>query len=73
VTVSFCELCAEFDVNFKAAYQELAEEKMKGRREGEAAQRKLSRIPSASHAHQGKQGCSRVQKEDADRSLPTDL
>jgi hypothetical protein len=68
-----CELCTDFEVKIQAAYEELAEGKMKGRREGETAQRKLSRLLSARHAHQGKQGCSRAKKDDAEQSLPTAL
>jgi hypothetical protein len=59
MTIRTCEVCKSFEAKLQAAYGELAEEKTMGRREGEAAQRKLSRLLSAMHAHQGKQGCLR--------------
>ena len=63
----------EFEEKIQRAYEELAEEKTKGRRESEAAERKLSRLLSAKHAHQRKEGCSRAKSQDAEQSLPTDL
>jgi hypothetical protein len=57
-----CRICAEFDEKLKQMYEELTEKKMDSRRDGEEAQRKLSRLLSAKHAHQGKQGCLRQLK-----------
>jgi hypothetical protein len=68
-----CTVCADFEAKIQRTYEELAETKMKGRREGKAVQRKLSRLLSAKHSHQGKQGCSRAKIPDAKQSLSTDL
>jgi hypothetical protein len=54
-----CAVCEEFEQNLLRAYEELAEAKTLSRKKGDEAQKKLSRLLSAKHSHQAKQGCLR--------------
>jgi hypothetical protein len=58
-----CAICDGFEQKLQHAYEELAEKKADSRRDGEKAQRKLSRLLSAKLAHQAKQGCLRQVKQ----------
>jgi len=58
-----CEVCHEFEAKLQQIYEEMAVAKVESRKAGEEAKKKLSRLLSAKHSHEAKQGCLRQGNE----------